>query len=84
MPSRQVTGDLDDFGSLANLTGSNFTNSGTGSRIAQMRGNRQLLQQLQEKIDACVTKEEYNKIHSEVPRLLAEMGIYKEKMKVFE
>jgi hypothetical protein len=31
-----------------------------------------------------VTRKEFDSVNSEVPRVLAEMGIYKEKMRIFE
>jgi hypothetical protein len=58
--------------------------SGTGSRITQVRGTKALFQKLQDQVDLCVTRAEFDKTNSDVPRLLAEVGIFKEKMKIYE
>lgn len=58
--------------------------SGIGSRISQMRGTKALFQKLQDQVDLCVTRAEFDKTNSDVPRLLAEVGIFKEKLRIYE
>ena len=49
-----------------------------------MRGTKALFLKLQESIDKCITRTEYEKTNSDVPRILAEVGIFKEKMRIYE
>lgn len=46
--------------------------------------NRELIERLLLKVDQMVTRDEFDKVNNDIPRVLAEVGIFKEKLRIYE